>query len=153
MQVQAWQAGDMESAVADVAIGDGGLSSVDAVAPPALPLSAAAYGLVAAAAAALLPTVFSPSVFSWTFTPKLAVLLVLAAIGVVPLVRLARSSHVSWAARAAMAFLLVGLISALLSPSINIGFFGLYEWGTGWLFWLGCAGGFALGAYLRSDQL
>lgn len=153
MQVQAWQAEDMESAVAEVPIGDDGPTSVADAKPPSLPLSVAAYGLAAAVAAALLPTAFSPAVLSWTFTPKLAVLVVVAAIGAVPLVRLARSSHVSWAARGAVAFLAVALISTLLSPSISVGFFGLFEWGTGWLFWFGCAGAFALGAQLRHDQL
>ncbi|HXY44335.1 MAG TPA: O-antigen ligase family protein [Acidimicrobiales bacterium] len=143
----------MESAVADAPTGEGAAVTLVEVAPPSLPPSLAAYGLAAAAAAALLPTVFSPAVLSWTFTPKLAVLIVVGAIGAVPLVRLARSSQASWAARGAGAFLLIALVSALLSPSIGAGFFGLYEWGTGWFFWFGCAGAFALGACLRSDQL
>jgi hypothetical protein len=47
-----------------------------------------------------------------------------------------------------VAFLAVALVSALVSPSPHIGFFGLYLWGTGWLFWLGAAGAFAIGASL-----
>ena len=39
-----------------------------------------------------------------------------------------------------------------VSPSPNIGFFGLYLWGTGWLFWLGAAGAFAIGASLRTSD-
>ncbi|MGH9295734.1 MAG: O-antigen ligase family protein, partial [Acidimicrobiales bacterium] len=56
------------------------------------------------------------------------------------------------AARLAIAFLIVALVSALLSRAPDIGLFGLYEWGTGWLFWLSCAGAFAIGAsLLRQD--
>ena len=77
-------------------------------------------------------------------------LLLFAAVGLVPLARLVLSqSPLRWPARAAVAFLAVGLLSALLSPSPNLGFFGLYLWGTGWLFWLGAAGAFAIGASLR----
>lgn len=145
----------MEFAVADAPVADGvGAGDDFAVrSRSALPPSVVGYGLAAAATAALLPTVFSSSVQSLTFTPKLAVLILVAAIGAVPLWRLARSSHVSWAARAAVGFLVVALISAVLSQAVNVGFFGLYDWGTGWLFWFGCAGAFALGAYLRPEQL
>ncbi len=150
MQVQTWQAEIMNPVVSAPMTGVVTASETAADTPSR---SATAYGLAAAATAALLPTAFSPSVFSTTFTPKLALLLVVAAVGAVPLVRLARSSQVAWAARAAIGFLAIALISALLSGSVDIGFFGLYDWGTGWLFWLGCAGAFALGASLRSDQL
>ena len=86
---------------------------------------------------------------SETFTPKFAVLLLFAAVGIVPLARLVTTrSPLRWPARAAVAFLAVALVSALVSPSPNIGFFGLYLWGTGWLFWLGAAGAFAIGASL-----
>ena len=39
-------------------------------------------------------------------------------------------------------------MSALVFPSPNIGIFGLYSWGEGWLLWLGAAGAFAIGASL-----
>lgn len=111
------------------------------------------YGIAAALVAAILPVAFSSQVFSTFFTPKYVLLILIAAIGFVPLVRLARGSHITWAARAAIGFLAVGLVSALLSPAVNLGFFGLDDWGTGWLFWLGCAGAFALGARLGRDEL
>jgi hypothetical protein len=113
-------------------------------------LGGATYlGVFAAIDAAALCLAFSPKVNSVTFTPKLAVLLLFAAIGIVPLARLVVGrSSLRWAARAAVAFLAVALVSALVSPSPNIGFFGLYLWGTGWLFWLGTAGAFAIGASL-----
>jgi O-antigen ligase len=131
------------------------LESVDVEAEPAVVRapSSVGYGLAAAAAGLLLPTAFSSQVFSGFFTPKYLVLLLVAAIGFVPLLRLARSSRITWVARAAIGFLVVGLASALLSHAVNLGFFGLDNWGTGWLFWLGCAGAFALGARLRRDQL
>jgi hypothetical protein len=106
-------------------------------------------GVFAAIGAAALCLAFSPKVNSVTFTPKFAVLLLFAAVGIVPLARLVVSdSPLRWPARAAVAFLAVALVSALVSPSPNIGFFGLYLWGTGWLFWLGAAGAFAIGASL-----
>lgn len=110
-------------------------------------------GVFAAIGAAALCLGFSPKVNSVTFTPKFAVLLLFAAVGVVPLARLVMgSSPLRWAARAAVAFLAVALVSALVSPSPNIGFFGLYLWGTGWLFWLGAAGAFAIGASLGAKD-
>ena len=51
---------------------------------------------------------------------------------------------------AGVVFLAVALVSAIASPSPNIGFFGLYLWGTGWLLWLGTLGAFAIGASLRA---
>jgi hypothetical protein len=106
-------------------------------------------GVFASVGAATLCLAFSPKVNSVTFTPKYAVLLIFAAVGVVPLARLVRArSALRWPARAAVAFLAVALVSALVSPSPNIGIFGLYLWGTGWLFWLGAVGAFAIGASL-----
>ncbi len=104
-------------------------------------------GVFAAVGAAALCLAFSPKVNSVTFTPKFAVVLLFAAVGIVPLARLVRSaSPLRWPARAAVAFLVVALVSAVVSPSPHIGFFGLYLWGTGWLFWMGAAGAFAIGA-------
>jgi hypothetical protein len=106
-------------------------------------------GVFAAVGAAALCLAFSPKVNSVTFTPKFAVLLLFAAVGIVPLARLVTArSPLRWPARAAVAFLVVALVSALVSPSPNVGFFGLYLWGTGWFFWLGAAGAFAIGASL-----
>jgi hypothetical protein len=110
-------------------------------------------GVFAAVGAAALCLAFSPKVNSVTFTPKFAVLLLFAAVGIVPLARLVVGhSPVRWPARAAVAFLAVALVSALVSPSPNIGLFGLYLWGTGFLFWLGAAGAFAIGASLGAKE-
>jgi hypothetical protein len=106
-------------------------------------------GVFAAVGAAALCLAFSPKVNSVTFTPKFAVLLLFAAVGIVPLARLVTArSQLRWPARAAVTFLVVALVSALVSPSPNVGFFGLYLWGTGWFFWLGAAGAFAIGTSL-----
>ena len=106
-------------------------------------------GVFAAAGAAALCLAFSPKVNSVTFTPKFAVLLLFAAVGIAPLARLVTArSQLRWPARAAVAFLVVALVSALVSPSPSVGFFGFYLWGTGWFFWLGAAGAFAIGASL-----
>jgi hypothetical protein len=111
--------------------------------------SVSGLGAFASVGAALLCLAFSPQVNSDTFTPKFAILLLFAAVGLVPLARLVRDdTPLRWPARAAVAFLVVALVSALVSPAPNIGFFGLYLWGTGWLFWLGAAGAFAIGASL-----
>src|ERR1035441_2454972 len=115
--------------------------------------SVSGLGAFASFGVAALCLAFSPKVSSGTFTPKFAVLLLFAAVGVVPLFRLVRErSPLRWPARAAVAFLAVALVSALISPSPNIGFFGLFLWGTGWLFWLGAAGAFAIGASLGPND-
>jgi len=115
--------------------------------------SVSGLGAFAAIDAALLCLAFSPQVGSETFTPKFAVMLLLAAIGIVPLARLVMArSPLRWPARAAVAFLAVSLLSALVSPSPNIGIFGLDLWGTGWLLWAGAAGAFAIGASLGPND-
>ena len=105
--------------------------------------------MLAALGAFLLCVAFSPDVSSVTFTPKYLAMLLFAGAGVLPIMRLARQSAVKWAARSAIAFLAVGLVSALVSVAPGIGIFGLFDWGTGWLLWLGAAGAFAIGATLR----
>lgn len=87
---------------------------------------------------------------SHTFTPKYAVVLLIAGVGLVPLVRSLRRGRQALSSWAAIAFLLVGLISALTSAAPALSIFGLYLWGTGWLMWLGCAGAFGIGLQLRS---
>jgi O-antigen ligase len=92
----------------------------------------------------------SPDVGSFTFTPKLAVLLLVLAVGLPNLIQLAGVSPHAKAARAGIAFLLVGLASSLLSRSITVGIFGLYTWGTGWLFWCGAFAAWAIGVRLTA---
>ena len=107
-------------------------------------------GVFAALWAAALPTFFLANFSPPTFVPKYALMLLAAAVGVAPLIRLTRHPQMKWAARGAVAFLAVAGLSAALSTAPNIGLFGLYEWGTGWWFWLSCAGAFAIGAQLSA---
>lgn len=125
--------------------------------PPANPLveaAAPATGTstivpwLVAALAALLPIAISGQEYSQPFTIKYALMLILAALGVVPLVRLAIGSRYAWQARAAIAFVVTATVSAIVSPSPLVGIFGLYEWGEGVLFFLALASAWALGATL-----
>ncbi len=110
-------------------------------------------GAFAAVGSAVLCLAFSPKVSSATFTPKFAVVLLFAAVGIVPLARFVKArSPLRWPARALVAFLAVALVSALVSTSPNIGIFGLYSWGEGFLLWLGAAGAFAIGASLGPND-
>jgi O-antigen ligase len=98
--------------------------------------------LFAAAVAFLLPVVFSPSVQATFWTPAAALCLVIAGVGAPRLVRLARQDT---AARAACAFVVVAFVSALLASNRTLSFFGLYVWGTGWLFVVCLASAWAIG--------
>ncbi|MHB1783152.1 MAG: O-antigen ligase family protein [Acidimicrobiales bacterium] len=104
--------------------------------------------IFAAVVAAVLPVAISPIVYSYTFTPKLAILLVVAAVGMPRLVALAFGSERAAPARAALVFLAVALAASLHSPATLLAFFGSYGWGTGWIFWCGVMGAFAIGASL-----
>lgn len=106
---------------------------------------ASGLDVFAGVTAFLLPVAISPELYSATFVPKLAVLLVMLGAGLPLLIGLARRSEVSTAARAAGAFLVVGLVSALVSKAVLVGIFGLYTWGTGWLFWCAVMACWAIG--------
>lgn len=116
-------------------------------------LQATAYGVFAGCWAAILPVAFLSTSYYPSFVPKYAVLLLMAGAGIVPLGRLAWSRTTRWIGLSLVGFLFVGLVSALVSAAPNVGIFGLYQWGTGWLFWLACAGAFAVGASLRGSDL
>ena len=109
--------------------------------------AACPWGIFAGLAAFALTVAISPAVASKTFTPKFAVTLLLGGAGLVPLVTSVRaqSRRERLAFYGAGGFLVVALVSALISQAPNIGIFGLYGWGTGWLLWLGSAGAFAIG--------
>jgi hypothetical protein len=103
-----------------------------------------------AVVALLLPLVFLPFTYAITFTEKATVVLVAGAVGVVELLRVAARSEHQSAARAALVFLVIGLLSAALSAVPAVGFFGLYQWGTGWLFLVASMGMWALGLQVRA---
>src|SRR5205807_10145789 len=101
--------------------------------------------LVAVAVAFLLPVVFSTSVSAEAWSPRAAVLLVLAAFGLPRIVPLLRS-EIRATAWAAVAFLVVAALATALSPQPILSLFGLYNWGTGLLFVAVLVGAWALGA-------
>lgn len=111
---------------------------------------ASPWAIFAGVAAFALSVAILPNVESYTLTPKYAVMLVVAAVGFVPLVRSLRLSRQAVPSWAALGFLAVGLASALLSTSPATSIVGQNLWGTGWLMWLGCAGAFGIGMQLRT---
>lgn len=119
--------------------------------PPAPPREAASpWAVFAGVAVAAVLLAISPSVASKTFVPTYVVVVLIAAVGLVPLLQSlewSRSAIPSWAA---VAFVAVALLASLTSRAPSLSIFGLYLWGTGWLLWLAAAGGFAIGARLRS---
>src|SRR5207249_4647508 len=72
----------------------------------------------------------------------------LLAVGLPRLVLLASRGEQRAAARAASAFVGVAAVSAALAPNHTVAFFGLYNWGTGFLFVVALASAWALGASL-----
>jgi putative inorganic carbon (HCO3(-)) transporter len=108
--------------------------------------------LVAVAAAFLLPVLFSPSVSAQAWTPRAALVLVVAAFGlprVLPLLR----SEARAAALAAVAFLGVAALATALCAQPILSLFGLYNWGTGLLFVAAIVGAWALGASVDRDAV
>lgn len=101
--------------------------------------------------AVLLGTIAFTNEKTWYFGPRATVLLVLAALGLPALALRAWRSTLVWPARAAIAFLVVAGISAALSPVPWVGFFGLDEYGTGWLFLVCLAALWALGSDLTDS--
>jgi tetratricopeptide (TPR) repeat protein len=109
-----------------------------------------AVGWLVAGLAALMPIAISSQDYTPPFTAKYALMIILAALGVVPLVNLAIASRYAWQARVAIAFVVVATISAIVSPSPLVGFFGLYEWGEGVIFFLALVCAWALGVTLNA---
>lgn len=107
-------------------------------------------GFVATAMAALLPIALSAQTSAETFVPKDALDFVLAAAGIVPLLRLAWSSRYQLQARLAIGFVAAATLSAVLSPSKLVGFFGLYLWGEGDVFLLSLTAAWAIGVSLTA---
>jgi O-antigen ligase len=103
---------------------------------------------------ALLTVAVLPGWSSSAWAPKEAVLAALAAAGLPVLVLLAigRAPGVApttrTAARLALAFAVIALVSALASATPGIAMVGLYQQGTGWVFVAGVVGCWALGTRL-----
>ena len=101
--------------------------------------------LVAAATAFLLPVAYLPIVDAPFWSPKVAVLLPAAAVGLTCIPALLRT-ELRRATLAALVFLLVASLSAASSDDVSQAVFGLYNWGTGLLFIWCLVGVWALGA-------
>ena len=90
-----------------------------------------------------LPLLFSKQVYAIVFTPKAVVVYLGAATLAVALAAAALERggielRLTVVELLALALAGWGLVSALFAVSRVTGFFGLLNWGTGWLFWLAC---------------
>lgn len=110
-----------------------------------MPATRSGTRVVAVAAAFLLPVVFSTSVASQSWSPRVAVLLVVTAFGLPGLVTLLRS-EARVPTIAAIAFLAVAALATGLSAQPIQSLFGMFLWGTGLLFVAAIVGAWALGA-------
>jgi O-antigen ligase len=105
--------------------------------------------LFAAAVAFLISIAFAPSsVEAGAFTARAAILLVVLAVGLPILLTQTRQPR-PLAARAAVAFLLIGFVSAVRSANHTTAVFGLYAQGTGLLYMASLAGAWAVGRSIR----
>lgn len=127
------------------------MSRAEPVSPPTgLPLSQVAIVV----GVGLLTVAVVPDWSSSAWVPKEAVLAVLAAAGLPVLAALAVGRNLGvpastrLAARLAGAFVIIALVSALVSKTPGIAMVGLYQQGTGWVFVAGLAGCWALGTRL-----
>ena len=102
-----------------------------------------AAGLGMALLLVALPLVFSKHFYGIFFTPKAVVLYLgvaalVVALAAAGLERGGIEVRLTIVELIALALLGWGLLSALFAISRVTGFFGLLNWGTGWLFWLAC---------------
>ena len=112
---------------------------------------ASGLGLFAAAVAFLLPVAFEPAVASSFWTPKAALIPLVAAVGGVLLL----GSHTGTAGRSVnclpCAFVVVAAISTLLAGRV-MSITGHYGWGTGLIFVVALAGAWAVGVNLTAHD-
>ena len=102
-----------------------------------------AAGLGMALLVVALPLLFSKHVYAIFFAPKVVVLYLgvaalVVALAATGLERGGIEVRLTIVELIALALLGWGLLSALFAVSLVTGFFGLLNWGTGWLFWLAC---------------
>ncbi len=106
--------------------------------------------LFAVAIGLLLPIAFVTSLDSAPWSLRAAILVVVAGVGLPVLLSQAGGPR-PLAARAAVAFLMAGALSALWSQNHTTAVFGLYNQGTGLLFMAALAGAWAIGRRLGPD--
>jgi O-antigen ligase len=103
-----------------------------------------------AVATFFLPVAISPAVRATSWTPKVAIALVLLIPGLVALVvRMARGERTAWWGTA---YLVWSLIALLLSASPMLSLVGPYQIGNGWLFSCLIVGMWAIGRELTSSE-
>jgi hypothetical protein len=104
-----------------------------------------------AVATFFLPVAVSPAVYSTSWTPKVAIALILLVPGLVALfVRVSRGERTAWFG---MAYLAWSLIALLLSASPMLSLVGPYQIGNGWLFGCLIVGMWAIGRELTSADV
>ncbi|MDP9074792.1 MAG: hypothetical protein M3N98_11575, partial [Actinomycetota bacterium] len=106
--------------------------------------------LFAAGLAFLLPIAVARGLAADTWSLRAAILLVVAGVGLPILLSQTRGPR-PLAARAAVAFLVFGTASAVLSHNHTTAIFGLYNQGTGLLFMASLASAWAIGRCVRPE--
>lgn len=106
-------------------------------------------GVVAASASFVLLVAFSPAVHSLFWSPKAAVVPLLAFVGTLVLVQAIRQGHPSWTDASAVLFLVIAAASAATAPNRTTSVFGQYRLGTGLIFVVALVGAWALGRSLN----
>jgi O-antigen ligase len=97
-----------------------------------------------------MPIFYIPNVYSPFFTPRFALLALLISTGLPALLGLLLNPRFRLPALFATLFLLITLISALISESPLTGIFGIYTLGTGWLFYLMLICGWSSSVYINN---
>lgn len=100
----------------------------------------------------LLPIAFSTSVAAQVWSPRVALLLVLAAFGLPRLFGVLRSDARP-PALAGLVFLSIAALATALSPQPVLSVIGLYDWGAGLLFVAVLVGAWALGTSLDAEAV
>lgn len=106
--------------------------------------------LFAAAVALLIPIAFTSGLDANAWAARSIILLFVVAVGLPLLVQQARGPE-PFAARCALAFVLVGVVSSVSSQNRTTAVFGLYNQGTGLLFMATLAAAWAIGRSISPD--
>lgn len=103
-------------------------------------------GLVAICAGLLLPVAYGPSFTSPSWTPKAALLVLVAGVGIALLPGVLRDPTARWPAMAGIGFLVAACVSTALSRNSTLALFGPSGSGTGLIFVAAMVAAWALGA-------
>jgi len=106
--------------------------------------------LFGATIALLVPIAYASGLEAQTWSGRAAILLVVAAVGL-PILLAQAWVRGALAARSAVAFILIGSISAFFSANHTTALFGLYNQGTGLLFMVALTASWAIGRRIRPE--